>query len=162
MYRSIMLEMAEDPTLLTKADERDLADYIREQCADQILKDREHWSVWTVEGNLDKYVSKIRTGALYGGEIEMCTPAKILKQPIKVYIDMPNKQKGIHILRSYGDEYSHFRPIRVWYDGRNHYNQVILLSPRGTKQYTKPIWHRPFDAKFRVLGPSRGLKGLRV
>jgi len=107
-------------------DEQATADGLRVKVADRLQQQRAKLE-WAIEGNFDNYVRRLRRPDFWGGEPELLLLSEILHNPITVYI---RDQTGHFIpIQQYGEEFRG-KPVRVLYNGRNHYD-LLLDNPNA-------------------------------
>ncbi|KAF5742569.1 hypothetical protein HS088_TW09G00620 [Tripterygium wilfordii] len=102
----------------------ELADELRAQVVDELLKRREE-SEWFIEEDFDTYVKRIQQPYVWGGEPELLMASHVLKTLISVY--MKDRTSGnLVIIANYGEEYrkDNESPINVLFHGYGHYDIV--------------------------------------
>ncbi|PON32370.1 OTU domain containing protein [Parasponia andersonii] len=107
--------------------QRELADELRAQVVDELLKRREE-SEWFIEGDFDAYVKNIQQPYVWGGEPELLMASHVLKTPIWVFMIDRSNGRLVNIAK-YGEEYgqNEENPINVLFHGYGHYD--ILETP---------------------------------
>ncbi|KAL8162084.1 hypothetical protein V2J09_013573 [Rumex salicifolius] len=108
--------------------QRELADELRAQVVDELLKRREE-TEWFIEGDFDAYVKRLRQPFVWGGEPELLMASHVLKTPIAVY--MRDKSSGnLSNIANYGEEYQKDKevPINVLFHGYGHYDLLEMSS----------------------------------
>lgn len=86
-----------------------------------------------------RYIQAIISGDEYGGEIELTTISKLLKQHIMLYMDDPPIQGDLMKVVNYGEEYGyptiriHFIPAKK--ARKNHYNAIEWNPMRSPKEH---------------------------
>lgn len=115
-------EHAPDETRQTE-----LADELRAQVADELLKRREE-SEWFIEGDFDAYVKRIRQPYVWGGEPELLMASHVLRIMIAVFM-IDRSSGGLTNIANYGQEYSEGTesPINVLFHGYGHYDMLETL-----------------------------------
>lgn len=109
--------------------QRELADELRARVADEFIKRREE-TEWFIEGDFDRYISRIRKPHVWGGEPELLMASHVLRMPITVY--MYDKDRGgLITIAEYGQEYGKENPIRVLYHGFGHYDALQIPAKDG-------------------------------
>ncbi|KAJ3677638.1 hypothetical protein LUZ60_003362 [Juncus effusus] len=111
--------------------QKQLADDLREQVADEFVKRREECE-WFVEGDFDLYVANIRKPHVWGGEPELFMASHVLQMPITVYMH-DDEAGGLISIAEYGQEYGKENPIRVLYHGFGHYDALSIPGIKGPK-----------------------------
>ncbi|KAE8651144.1 OVARIAN TUMOR DOMAIN-containing deubiquitinating enzyme 4 isoform X2 [Cucumis sativus] len=109
--------------------QRDLADELRSNVADEFIKRREE-TEWFVEGDFDTYMSNMRNPHVWGGEPELFMASHVLQAPIIVYM-YDKDSGGLISIAEYGDEYGKENPIRVLYHGFGHYDALQIPANQG-------------------------------
>ncbi|KAL1351335.1 hypothetical protein HN51_015249 [Arachis hypogaea] len=109
--------------------ERQLADELRGQVADEFIKRREE-TEWFVEGDFETYVSQIRKPHMWGGEPELFIASHVLQVPITVYM-YDEDAGGLITIAEYGQEYGKENPITVLYHGYGHYDALEIPTTKG-------------------------------
>ncbi|KAJ4978937.1 hypothetical protein NE237_009717 [Protea cynaroides] len=106
--------------------QRQLADDLRAQVADELLKRRAE-TEWFIEGDFDMYVKSIRQPNAWGGEPELVMASHVLRIPVSVFMIDKNSGSFINIA-SYGQEYGKDKqsPVKVLFHGYGHYD---VLEP---------------------------------
>lgn len=83
-----------------------------------------------IEGDFDRYISRIRKPHVWGGEPELLMASHVLRMPITVY--MYDKDRGgLITIAEYGQEYGKENPIRVLYHGFGHYDALQIPAKDG-------------------------------
>ncbi|XP_054782584.1 uncharacterized protein LOC129289761 isoform X2 [Prosopis cineraria] len=108
--------------------QRELADELRVQVVDELLKRREE-TEWFIEGDFDAYVKRIQQPYVWGGEPELLMASHVLKTPISVFMRDRNSGDLVNIAK-YGEEYRKEKesPINVLFHGYGHYDLLETLS----------------------------------
>ncbi|XP_030442907.2 uncharacterized protein LOC115665158 [Syzygium oleosum] len=109
--------------------QRELADELRAQVVDELLKRREE-TEWAIEGDFDAYIERIQQPYVWGGEPELLMASHVLKTLISVF--MVDRSSGSLVnIAKYGEEYrkDEESPINVLFHGYGHYD--ILESFAG-------------------------------
>lgn len=117
--------------------QRELADDLRAQVVDELLKRREE-TEWFIEGNFDAYVKRIQQPYVWGGEPELIMASHVLKMPISVF--MIGRSSGdLKNIANYGKEYriDNESPINVLFHGYGHYD---ILETFSDHSYQKLEW----------------------
>ncbi|KAL6328416.1 hypothetical protein AAG906_034560 [Vitis piasezkii] len=117
--------------------QRELADDLRAQVVDELLKRREE-TEWFIEGNFDAYVKRIQQPYVWGGEPELIMASHVLKMPISVF--MIGRSSGdLKNIANYGKEYriDNESPINVLFHGYGHYD---ILETFSDHNYRKLEW----------------------
>ncbi|XP_043723169.1 uncharacterized protein LOC122670386 [Telopea speciosissima] len=106
--------------------ERELADELRTQVADELLKRREE-TEWFIEGDFDMYVKTIQQPSEWGGEPELLMASHVLRIPISVFMKEKSSDRLINIA-SYGLEYGKDKqsPVKVLFHGYGHYDVLEM------------------------------------
>lgn len=126
-----------------EADQCQMADTLRMQVADELLRRREE-SQWFVAGSLDAYVERLRQPRTFGGELELLMLSHVLRHPITVYTACTVRRRagdgrGVVVLAEYGqEEYGRGadsrrikKSIKVLYDRlKRHYEALQVFPPR--------------------------------
>ncbi|KDP45029.1 hypothetical protein JCGZ_01529 [Jatropha curcas] len=102
--------------------QRELADELRAQVVDELLKRREE-SEWFIEGDFDAYVERIQQPYAWGGEPELLMASHVLKTMVSVF--MIDRTSGNLVnIANYGEEYrkDQVNPINVLFHGYGHYD----------------------------------------
>ncbi|EEF31497.1 cysteine-type peptidase, putative [Ricinus communis] len=102
--------------------QRVLADELRAQVVDELLKRREE-TEWFIEGDFDAYVKRIQQPYVWGGEPELLMASHVLKTMISVF--MIDRASGNLVnIANYGEEYrkDEVNPINVLFHGYGHYD----------------------------------------
>ncbi|XP_054805255.1 OVARIAN TUMOR DOMAIN-containing deubiquitinating enzyme 4 isoform X2 [Prosopis cineraria] len=115
----------------SESHQRELADKLRNEVADEFIKRREE-TEWFVEGDFDTYVSQIRKPHVWGGEPELFIASHVLQMPIIVYM-YDDDAGGLISIAEYGQEYGKENPIRVLYHGFGHYDALEIPGKNGLK-----------------------------
>ncbi|GMI80538.1 hypothetical protein HRI_001723100 [Hibiscus trionum] len=107
--------------------QRELADELRAQVVDELLKRREE-TEWYIEGDFDAYLKEIQQPYVWGGEPELLMASHVLKTPISVYMIHRSPGNLINIAK-YGEEYQKDKenPINVLFHGYGHYDILESL-----------------------------------
>lgn len=104
--------------------QRQLADELRKLVVDEFIRRREE-TEWFIEGDFDRYMSRMREPHVWGGEPELLMASHVLQMPITVYMHDRNSG-GLIAIAEYGQEYGKENPIRVLYHGSGHYDAVQI------------------------------------
>ncbi|KAF8008999.1 hypothetical protein BT93_J0095 [Corymbia citriodora subsp. variegata] len=109
--------------------QRELADELRAQVVDELLKRREE-TEWAIEGDFDAYIERIQQPYVWGGEPELLMASHVLKTPISVFMVDRSSGNLVNVAK-YGEEYRKDEeiPINVLFHGYGHYD--ILESFAG-------------------------------
>lgn len=119
------------PENLERAD----ADVLREAAFQEIcqLRRQEFQKKHVIEGDIRTYCAQLRSPEFYAGEPEMYALADVLERPIEVYLVHPQNRTLLKIVE-YGTAYSKKKignePIRVAYNGTNHYSALLPRANR--------------------------------
>ncbi|KAJ6323102.1 hypothetical protein OIU77_012857 [Salix suchowensis] len=108
--------------------QRELADELRAQVVDELLKRREE-TEWFIEGDFDAYVKRIQQPYVWGGEPELLMASHVLKKMISVF--MRDRTTGNLVsIANYGEEYrkDEVDPINVLFHGYGHYD-ILETTP---------------------------------
>ncbi|KAJ6690571.1 hypothetical protein OIU85_006791 [Salix viminalis] len=108
--------------------QRELADELRAQVVDELLKRREE-TEWFIEGDFDAYVKRIQQPYVWGGEPELLMASHVLKTMISVF--MRDRTTGNLVsIANYGEEYrkDEVNPINVLFHGYGHYD-ILETTP---------------------------------
>ncbi|KAJ7974953.1 OTU domain-containing protein [Quillaja saponaria] len=102
--------------------QRELADELRAQVVDELLKRREE-TEWFIEGDFDAYVKRIQQPYVWGGEPELLMASHVLKTPISVFM-RERSSGGLVNIAKYGEEYKEDKEsqINVLFHGYGHYD----------------------------------------
>ncbi|KAF7820235.1 OTU domain-containing protein [Senna tora] len=108
--------------------QRELADELRAQVVDELLKRREE-TEWFIEGDFDAYVKRIQQPYVWGGEPELLMASHVLKTAISVFMKERTSGNLVNIAK-YGEEYrtEEESPINVLFHGYGHYDLLESLS----------------------------------
>ncbi|XP_011010409.1 PREDICTED: uncharacterized protein LOC105115268 isoform X2 [Populus euphratica] len=108
--------------------QRELADELRAQVVDELLKRREE-TEWFIEGDFDAYVKRIQQPYVWGGEPELLMASHVLKTMISVFMRDRTTGNLVNIV-NYGEEYQkdEVNPINVLFHGYGHYD-ILETSP---------------------------------
>ncbi|KAK9283801.1 hypothetical protein L1049_012055 [Liquidambar formosana] len=108
--------------------QRELADELRAQVVDELLKRREE-TEWFIEGDFDAYVKRIQQPYVWGGEPELLMASHVLKTAISVFM-IDRSSDGLVNIANYGEEYRKDKesPINVLFHGYGHYDLVETFS----------------------------------
>ncbi|KAJ6717554.1 OTU-LIKE CYSTEINE PROTEASE [Salix purpurea] len=108
--------------------QRELADELRAQVVDELLKRREE-SEWFIEGDFDAYVKRIQQPYVWGGEPELLMASHVLKTMISVFMRDRTTGNLVNIV-NYGEEYQkdEVNPINVLFHGYGHYD-ILETTP---------------------------------
>ncbi|KAA8534510.1 hypothetical protein F0562_032027 [Nyssa sinensis] len=108
--------------------QRELADELRAQVVDELLKRREE-TEWFIEGDFDTYVKRIQQPYVWGGEPELLMASHVLKMPISVFM-IDRSSGGLVNIANYGEEYQKDKesPIKVLFYGYGHYDILEAIS----------------------------------
>ncbi|KAF5733699.1 hypothetical protein HS088_TW16G00139 [Tripterygium wilfordii] len=110
--------------------QRELADELRAQVVDELLKRREE-TEWFIEEDFDTYVKRIQQPYVWGGEPELMMASHVLKTLISVY--MKDRTSGNLVnIANYGEEYRKDNevPINVLFHGYGHYDIIETFSAK--------------------------------
>ncbi|KAH7537001.1 uncharacterized protein LOC107413195 [Ziziphus jujuba] len=112
--------------------QRQLADELRAQVVDELLKRREE-SEWYIEGDFDAYIKRIQEPYVWGGEPELIMASHVLKTPISVF--MRDRTGGLVNIAKYGEEYRKVEedPINLLFYGYGHYD-ILETFPNQSCQ----------------------------
>ncbi|CAK7325317.1 unnamed protein product [Dovyalis caffra] len=113
--------------------QRELADELRAQVVDELLKRREE-TEWFIEGDFDAYVKRIQQPYVWGGEPELLMASYVLKTMISVF--MRDRTTGnLANIANYGEEYrkDEVIPINVLFHGYGHYD-ILETTPGQSYQ----------------------------
>ncbi|KAJ4971595.1 hypothetical protein NE237_004694 [Protea cynaroides] len=107
--------------------QRELADDLRAQVANELLKRREEME-WVIEGDFDIYVKSIQQPNAWGGEPELLMASHILRIPISVFMMDKSSGRLINIV-NYGQDYGKDKqnPVKVLFHGYGHYDVLESL-----------------------------------
>uniref|UniRef100_A0A5B6ZLY5 Ubiquitin thioesterase OTU n=1 Tax=Davidia involucrata TaxID=16924 RepID=A0A5B6ZLY5_DAVIN len=110
--------------------QRELADKLRAQVVDELLKRREE-TEWFIEGDFDTYVKRIQQPYVWGGEPELLMASHVLKTPISVF--MRDRSSGLVNIANYGEGYQKDKesPIKVLFHGYGHYDILETISDQS-------------------------------
>ncbi|XP_068659822.1 uncharacterized protein [Aristolochia californica] len=114
--------------------EQELADGLRVQVADELLKRRKEIEKF-IEGDFDEYVKNIQQPQSWGGEPELVVASHVLRMPITVFIK--DKSSGsFEKIASYGQEYKKDgeMPVEVLFHGYGHYDLLESISCLNTEK----------------------------
>ncbi|XP_051116596.1 uncharacterized protein LOC127241527 [Andrographis paniculata] len=103
--------------------ETELADELRAQVVEELLKRREEVE-WFLDEDFDKYVKGIEQPFAWGGEPELLMASHVLRTSISVYMKEEGTENFIKIA-DYGKEYEKDEedsPINVVFHGYGHYD----------------------------------------
>ncbi|XP_050385574.1 OVARIAN TUMOR DOMAIN-containing deubiquitinating enzyme 4-like [Argentina anserina] len=114
--------------------QRELADELRAQVVDELLKRREE-SEWYIEGNFDTYVERIQQPYVWGGEPELLMASHVKKTPISVYM-VDRSSGGLVNIAKYGEEYGKEKekPINVLFHGYGHYDILESFTEQSVQK----------------------------
>jgi hypothetical protein len=119
------------PEHLERAD----ADALREAAFQEIcqLRRQEFQKKHVIEGDMRIYCAQLRSPEFYAGEPEMYALADVLERPIEVYLVHPQNRTLLKIVE-YGTAYRKNKvanePVRVAYNGTNHYSALLPRASR--------------------------------
>ncbi|KAI3470566.1 hypothetical protein Pfo_027229 [Paulownia fortunei] len=108
--------------------QRELADELRAQVAEELLKRRKEVE-WFIEEEFDVYVKRIQQPYTWGGEPELLMSSHILRTPISVF--MKERSSGSLIkIANYGEEYrkDEESSIDVLFHGYGHYDILEAIT----------------------------------
>ncbi|CAN1747642.1 OVARIAN TUMOR DOMAIN-containing deubiquitinating enzyme 4 [Linum perenne] len=113
--------------------QRELADELRAQVADELLKRRKEVEGF-IEEDLDTYIDRMQKPYVWGGEPELLMASHILKTVISVFM-MDRTSEDLKSVASYGEEYAKDgeNPINVLFHGYGHYDLLEGLNKRYQK-----------------------------
>ncbi|XP_044512460.1 uncharacterized protein LOC123230340 isoform X2 [Mangifera indica] len=102
--------------------QRELADELRAQVVDELLKRRKE-TKWFVEGDFDAYIKHIRQPNAWGGETELLMATHILKKLISVFV-IDQRSSDLVNIANYGEEYRKDKEsaINVLFHWYGHYD----------------------------------------
>ncbi|KAA8539189.1 hypothetical protein F0562_025881 [Nyssa sinensis] len=111
--------------------QRELADELRAQVVDELLKRREE-TEWFIEGDFDTYVKRIQQPYVWGGEPELLMASHVLKTAISVCM-IDKSSGGLVNIANYGEEYQKDKesPIKVLFHGYGHYDILEAISEQS-------------------------------
>lgn len=114
--------------------QRALADELRAQVVDELLKRREE-TEWFIEGDFDAYVKRIQQPYVWGGEPELLMASHVLKTPISVFMIKRGSSALVNIAK-YGEEYrkDEESPINVLFHGYGHYDLLESFSEESCEK----------------------------
>ncbi|XP_008232087.1 PREDICTED: OTU domain-containing protein At3g57810-like [Prunus mume] len=114
--------------------QRDLADELRAQVVDELLKRREE-TEWFIEGDFDAYVKRLQQPYVWGGEPELLMASHVLKTPISVFM-IDRSSAGLVNIANYGEDYrkEEEKPINVLFHGYGHYDILDSFSEQSLKK----------------------------
>ncbi|KAI9124442.1 hypothetical protein K1719_004364 [Acacia pycnantha] len=114
--------------------QRELADELRTQVVDELLKRREE-TEWFIEGDFDAYVKRLQQPYVWGGEPELLMASHVLETTISVFMRERNSGDLANIA-NYGEEYRKEKenPINVLFHGYGHYDLLETLSNQNCQQ----------------------------
>ncbi|PRQ56289.1 putative OTU domain-containing protein [Rosa chinensis] len=114
--------------------QRELADELRAQVVDELLKRREE-TEWFIEGDFDAYVKRIQQPYVWGGEPELLMASHVKKTPISVYM-VDRSSGGLINIAKYGEEYGkeEEKPINVLFHGYGHYDILESFSAQSLQK----------------------------
>ncbi|KAI3909077.1 hypothetical protein MKW98_011438 [Papaver atlanticum] len=114
--------------------EGELADDLRAQVMDELLRRRNEFDQWDL-GDFDDYVKRMRDPSEWGGEPELLMASHVLRTPISVFLIERSSGDLINIT-NYGQEYEkNNKPIKVLF--HHHYGHYDLLETLSDKSYQK-------------------------
>ncbi|KAK4536526.1 hypothetical protein CDCA_CDCA08G2551 [Cyanidium caldarium] len=114
------------PERLERAD----ADALREAAYEEICLRRrnEFQKKGVIEGDIHAYCAELRSPEFYAGEAEMFVLSDVLQTPIEVYLYQREQHRVVKIVE-YGGRYRQAadaaQPVRVLYNGVNHYSALL-------------------------------------
>ncbi|KAG6760453.1 hypothetical protein POTOM_036975 [Populus tomentosa] len=113
--------------------QRELADELRAQVVDELLKRREE-TEWFIEGDFDAYVKRIQQPYVWGGEPELLMASHVLKTMISVFMRDRTTGNLVNII-NYGEEHQKdgVNPINVLFHGYGHYD-ILETTPAQSYQ----------------------------
>ncbi|KAM1363122.1 hypothetical protein EV2_028842 [Malus domestica] len=114
--------------------QRDLADELRSQVVDELLKRRKE-TEWFIEGDFDAYVKRLQQPYVWGGEPELLMASHVLKTPISVFM-VDRSSSGLVNIAKYGEEYQkeEEKPINVLFHGYGHYDILESFSEQSLQK----------------------------
>jgi OTU-like cysteine protease len=111
--------------------EREVADDLRARAVIQLKQHRELLArFYVIETDFARYAKRMSNPRTFGGEPELLLLAKILHQPIAVYILINGRYKQIQV---YGRQYRG-EPCRILYSDGVHYDALLVASSRGGRR----------------------------
>mmetsp|Transcript_6430 Transcript_6430/g.27385 ORF Transcript_6430/g.27385 Transcript_6430/m.27385 type:complete len:233 (-) Transcript_6430:29-727(-) len=144
MFRSLAIGLAHvTGRNLSSTEEETEADQLRLAVAESLCRSpekRKKFDLATTaisfEMPIETYCKRILTPTFWGGEPELLVLAEILKRPITVYIPAAKarnaaSQSGFVPIQTYGADFSvtkkgnKRKPVRLLYNGENHYDVLI-------------------------------------
>lgn len=129
LYRAISQGIAyEDGRNLSQRWETEDADALRLLAFNIICKQKrgEYKTNMVIEGNVDRYCSRMLSPKFFAGEVEMKELADALKRPIAVFIQQGGA--GYRNIVTYGEKWGQSRkrnPVKLLYNGQNHFDLLI-------------------------------------
>uniref|UniRef100_A0A2P2LDS8 Ubiquitin thioesterase OTU n=2 Tax=Rhizophora mucronata TaxID=61149 RepID=A0A2P2LDS8_RHIMU len=107
--------------------QRELADELRSQVVNELLKRREEIK-WFIEGDFEDYVKRIQEPYVWGGEPELLMASHILRTTISVFM-IDRRSSNLVNISNYGEEYrtDPRDPINVLFHGYGHYDLLETL-----------------------------------
>lgn len=129
LFRAVVLAFFLNRGQWRNPDElRNLADQLRHEAMNLMERCKSSFE-WIVEGDFDTYVARMRRPGVWGGEPELVVLSQVLLQPIIVHVTIPTDASATVVVAEYGKEFRDSGPpIRVLYDGAEHYNALVLLE----------------------------------
>ncbi|KAK9674570.1 hypothetical protein RND81_12G241400 [Saponaria officinalis] len=108
--------------------QRELADELRAQVVDELLKRRKDVE-WFIGEDFDTYVKRIQQPYVWGGEPELAMASHVLKKTITVFMK-DRSTSGLKNIANYGEEYKNDDepPINVLFHGYGHYDILETCS----------------------------------
>ncbi|XP_031275928.1 uncharacterized protein LOC116134390 [Pistacia vera] len=108
--------------------QRELADELRAQVVDELLKRRKE-TEWFVEGDFDAYIKQIQQPNVWGGEPELLMASHVLKKLISVFM-MDQRSGNLVNIANYGEEYRKDKEnaINLLFHWYGHYD-LLETSP---------------------------------
>jgi len=130
LFRAIARNLAaHEGRSLPEHHEREDADFLRMSAYKVICVDRreEFRSNMIIEGNIDSYCQAMKSPSFYGGEAEMLVLSELIQKPIGVFLS--ESIGRFRRIIEYGEQFRKRgeKPIRVLYNGSNHYDALLPL-----------------------------------
>lgn len=105
---------------------------LRKFAMQYILQEKEYFQDYIINGNVEEYVEYKSKDGVWGDNIELQAFRELYDIPIEIYVCSKEPLKTGLEANPQNKEYhiylSKFRPIRLSYHGRSHYNSIKLKN----------------------------------
>ena len=140
MFRALALGLAAlAKRNVTSGEEEFEADQLRLAVAESLCRTAEKRANFgeavtaiSFEVGLETYCRRILEPTFWGGEPELLVLSRLIRRPIKVYINASQARNaeggGFVDIQTYGEEFSKEgkrKPVRLLYNGENHYDLLL-------------------------------------